>query len=278
MTAATENEWALITGATGGLGRVFAELAAKAGYDLILSDLEDAPLEAMAREVSGKYGVTVVPIPADLARKGAAGALWVNATDGRDIAVLVNNAGHGRHGQVGANGARGIAWDAEVVTVNVSSLTDLMGHALASMRVRGAGRVLNVASIAAWIPGPNIATYHASKSFVLSLSRAVAEELKGTGVTVTALCPGPVDTGFWEKAGAGDVTLLKILRPMPVRDVANAGWAAMMQGRREVIPGFMNRTAVVVSRLAPTGMVTRLSRLMWQSDDSSGAENGQGER
>ncbi len=192
--------WALITGASDGLGRAFARLAAAEGYDLVLTARREDLLEALAAELRAAHGVTVEVLPADLSREGEAERLWAAASAGRPIAVLVNNAGLGAHGAF----ADRAEWAREYqsVMVNVVSATVLLKEAVTAMAAGAGGRVLNVASTAAYMPGPWMAVYHATKAHLLSLSEAVAHELRGSGITVTALCPGPRGPGSSRPAGS----------------------------------------------------------------------------
>ncbi len=250
--------WALVTGASEGLGREFARLAAAEGHPVILAARNMARLEGLAAELSAAHGVEALAIPADLAQPGAAARLWAEATTaGRRIGVLVNNAGFGRHGAFGTGGE---AREAGSITVNVTALTELMQSAVAHMRSHDSGRILNVASTAAFMPGPQMAVYHATKAYVLSLSLAVAEEMRGTGVTVTALCPGATATRFFADADMGETWLMR-LTPVPgPGPVAAAGWRAMQAGRRIAVTGWNNRVFAFLTRLVPRPFAARLTR------------------
>lgn len=172
--------------------------------------------------------------------------------------MLVNNAGLGRHGDFASEPA-GDAREDELIAVNVVAATALMRLAIRGMRHRGAGRVLNVASAAGFMPGPNMAVYHASKAYLLHLSEAVAEELKATSITVTALCPGATRTAFFDRAETGTTWLMK-LTPMPsASSVAQAGWRACMAGRRVVVTGFDNKLFTFLTRLVPRRLTTLLT-------------------
>lgn len=254
--------WALVTGATGGLGRALALEAARDGYDVILSDIAGADIAAVAAEVAA-CGRDAVVIAADLATMEGTDALWTAATDGREIDVLVNNAGLGRHGPLGSGGAAGLAQDRMVVEVNIRALTDLTALAAAHMRANGRGKILNIASIAAWSPAPNLATYHASKSYVLSLTRAVREELAGSGVSITALCPSPIATGFFDRAGAGSVWLTRIIRPLTPERVADVGWRALQSGVAVRIAGKMGRLSVIAGGLGPASWSAKTAQFLW---------------
>lgn len=245
--------WTLITGASEGLGVEFARIAAAEGRNLILTARSLDKLETLASELRGP-NVAIEVIGADLSELAEVERVWSEASKDRRIDILVNNAGLGRHGQFGD----GQDWARELssINVNMTALTCLMKSAIPHMRDAGAGHILNVASTAAFMPGPNMAVYHASKAFVLSLSEAVAEELRGTDVTITALCPGATATNFFDDANMHGVTLLKLGRPMGARPVAQAGWDAAKSGRRVIVTGLMNKIFAFSPRLAPRRLVT----------------------
>ncbi len=241
--------WALITGASEGLGRDFARLAAADGLSLVISARRAALLEALAEDLRRAHGVEVVVIPADLSIEGEAEHLWTEAAQGRDIAVLVNNAGLGAM----TGFADRAHWSREYasVMVNVLSATVLMKEAAVAMAARGQGRILNVASVAGFMPGPGMAVYHATKAYLLSLSEAAGSELAGTGVTVTALCPGATRTSFFSAGGAAGASFIQKL-PMPAPErIAAAGWRAMKAGRRVAVTGIDNRLFAFLPRLLP---------------------------
>ncbi|WP_341213577.1 SDR family oxidoreductase [uncultured Limimaricola sp.] len=248
--------WTLITGASSGLGEEFARIAARGGRRLILSARSEDKLDALAAELGAR--VEVVVIPADLARPGGAERLWREASEGRRIEILVNNAGLGLQRRFGDGGTEEVE---NLVAVNVSAATILMQSAVAHMRREGAGHIMNVASVAAFIPGPGMAVYHATKAYLLSLSDAVSSELRAedSDVTITALCPGPVDTRFFEAAGMAAEGPSGPMRPARARDVAQAGWEAMLAGRQTVVPGGMTRIAAFAGRVLPRGLTARIA-------------------
>lgn len=245
--------YALVTGASEGLGREFARLAARSGRGVILAARQKDKLEALARDLSGSYGAEAIVMPADLSDPEAADRLWTEAARDRRIDVLVNNAGLGRNGRFHEGG-----WERELasIQVNLVAATLLMKRAIAHMTDRGGGRILNVASTAAFMPGPHMAVYHATKAYLLSLSEAVAEELKGKPVTVTALCPGATATNFFADAELEKGMLLNRL-PMPTAaSVAEAGWQAMIAGKRIKVPGVQNAVFAFLPRLLPRSLTT----------------------
>ncbi|MBB3710553.1 hypothetical protein FHS00_000106 [Limimaricola variabilis] len=248
--------WTLITGASSGLGVEFARIAARGGRRLILSARSEDKLEALAAELRER--VEVVVIPADLARPGGAERLWREASEGRRIEILINNAGLGLHRRFGDGGTEEVE---RLVAVNVSAATILMQAAVAHMRRENTGHIMNVSSVAAFIPGPGMAVYHATKAYLLSLSDAVSSELRAeeSEVTVTALCPGPVETNFFETAGMHPDGPAGPVRPARARDVAQAGWEAMLAGRQTVVPGGMTRIAAFAGRVLPRGLSARIA-------------------
>jgi len=245
--------WTLITGASEGLGAEFARLAAAEGRNLILTARSEDKLAALARELQGRAGEIAV-LPADLSDVAEAERLWQEAGHNRHIDILVNNAGLGRHGAF-ANG-EGWTRDLSTMAVNMTALTCLMKHAIPHMQARGGGRLLNVGSTAGFMPGPNMAIYHATKAYVLSLSEAVAEELRGTAVRLCVLCPGATQTGFFDAPDMHGIGLLKLGRPARADAVARAGWQAMMAGRRTRVTGAMNKLFAFSPRLTPRPVTT----------------------
>ena len=249
--------WTFITGASTGIGVEFARLAARDGHNIILTARSKDKLNALASDLAGD-GREIVVIPADLSRLDEAERLWAEATDGRQINVLVNNAGLGSHGDF----ADGQNWQREMDSINVNmlSLTYLMKQAIPHMQAIGKGRVLNVSSVAGFAPGPNMAVYCASKAYVLSLTEAVAEELAGSKVTVTALCPGATATEFFDAADMGGVRLLEQSKPMSAKAVAEDGWMAARIGKRIIVPGGLNKVFTFLPRVMPRSVLTRMGR------------------
>lgn len=245
--------WTLITGASEGLGVEFARIAAREGRNLILTARSEDKLHALARELRG-IASQVVVIPADLSDQAQVDRLWLAASDNRRIDILVNNAGLGLHGAFADSGR----WERELTSINVNiiALSLLMKRAIGHMQSHGGGRIMNVASVAGFMPGPNMAVYQATKAYVLSLSEAVAEELRGGTVTVTAVCPGATATAFFDTAQMEGVGLLKLSRPMSARAVAEAGWAATLRGRRIIVTGLLNKLFAFSPRLSPRRLTT----------------------
>lgn len=253
---------ALVTGASGGIGRALAALLAKDGHPLVLVARDQAALDEVAGEFRTRFGVEAIALAADLAQSEAVAGL-VATLDQRGVAVeiLVNNAGFGDAGPFAESDPTRVR---AMLAVNVVAVTELTRRLLPTMLARGRGRVLNVASTAAFQPGPYMSVYYASKAFVLSFSEAIAEEIHGSGVTVTALCPGPTATGFQERAAIGDSPLFRRGGVMDSERVATAGYAGLLAGRRIVIPGRRNWIGAQSVRIAPrravTAMVGRLQK------------------
>jgi short-subunit dehydrogenase len=254
---------ALITGASSGIGRELARLFARDGCDLVLVARRVDRLEALGEELARRHGIRSRAIGADLAAADAPGAIVAAVRDaGLTIDVLVNNAGFGTAGPFATTDLR---TELELLQVNVVALTHLTKLLVPGMLARGRGAILNVASTAAFQPGPLMAVYYASKAYVLSFSEALAEELAGSGVTVTTLCPGPVPTEFQARAGMAGSRLFA-LAPLvgDAAAVARAGYAGLRRGKRLVIPGLANRLLVQSQRLAPRRLVTKIVRWLQQ--------------
>jgi len=243
---------ALVTGASGGLGESFARALAANGSDLVLAARSGDKLTALANELHAAHRVDVVVAVADLSAPGAGAKLFAEATAAGAIDVVVNNAGFAVHGNVADNDPDDLAHE---VAVNVATLVDLTRAALPDMLSRGRGAIINVASLAAFQPLQGMAVYGATKSFVLSFSQALAAECRGTGVDVLAVCPGPVATGFFDRAGISERTFGKPAEP---DDVVAASLAGV--GRRPVvISGVRNRTLALGARLLPRRLVVGMA-------------------
>jgi len=249
--------WTLITGASEGLGAEFARIAAADGRSLILTARSKDKLNALADELrSGAVQVEV--IPADLNDLAQAEKMWAKASKARHIDILINNAGLGQHGRY--DEAEGWARELTMLNVNINALSLLMKRAIAHMQGQGGGRIMNLASTAAFMPGPNMAVYYASKAYVLSLSEAVAEEQRGSGITITAVCPGATSTAFLDAANMRGINLFKMGKPMSAAAVARAAWRAMLKGRRIITPGLINKFFAFSPRITPRAAMTFIIR------------------
>ena len=247
------SELAIVTGASGGLGLEFAKLLALEGYDLVLIARSANKLEQIASDLRSQYHVAVEPIAADLSVLGAAQDIFARVPQ---CDVLVNNAGFASNGRFDTLPEERIR---EEILLDVLTLTELTRKYLPGMRARRRGRILNVASTAAFVPGPFMAVYYASKAYVLSFSEAIAEEVRGSGVTVTCLCPGATKTGFQDRAGV-QRTLLVRLGLADATQVAAAGIRGMMQGKAVVVPGITNKLVALSPRISPRRLLLFISK------------------
>lgn len=259
----TQRQTALVTGGSGGIGFEIAKVLARKGFDLVLVSRKRDTLEAAAGQLEGKFGVRVQVYAADLRRPDAPQEIFdFLHNENLPIEVLVNNAGFGLGGEFADTK---LQRELEMIQVNISALTHLTKLFLPAMIKRKSGRVLNVASTAAFQPGPLMAVYYATKAYVLSFSQALAEEVRDTGVTVTVLCPGPTATDFAASAEVGSSRLFSAFGLAQPDDVAEFGVAAMMHGRRIAIPGIKNKIVAQSSRFAPRAIMTKLSRMAQES-------------
>jgi short-subunit dehydrogenase len=249
----------LITGASSGIGLELARLFARNGYNLLLVARNADRLGEVAKELQS-LGVDAKSLAVDLADPTAPQAIYdLIRMENVAIDVLVNNAGFGSHGFFHENDQ---AVELSMIQVNVVALTHLTRLFLPDLVKRGEGKVLNVASTASFQPGPLMAVYYATKAYVLSFTEAIAEELRGTGVTATALCPGPTLTGFQSRAGAREMRMLKGGLVLDATIVAKVGYDGLMAGKTLVIPGFRNRILSFGVRFTPRRWVTRIARRM----------------
>lgn len=250
----------LITGASGGIGYEFAKLAAKDGNNLVLVDIREKELGEAANALLGDYpGIEIKTILTDLAEQPAAQYVFdqVQAA-GWQVDILINNAGYGVFGFFYETD-----WNREgrMIILHVYTLTHLTKLFLPGMVRRGYGKVLNIASMAAFQPGPLMALYYSTKAYVLSFTEAIANELIGTGVTATVLCPGMTPTGFQSTVGSGESKLTKKkLLSTTATEVAEYGYKAMHSGKVVAIPGIINYILANANRLVPRKMVTAILR------------------
>jgi short-subunit dehydrogenase len=244
---------AIITGASDGIGAELARLMAKKGHDLALVARRRERLEALATEIAGAGRPLPLVIPLDLAEASAPDALAEGLrAAGAEPAMLINNAGFGLQGQVAELDP---GEQLRMVDLNVRALTALTLKFLPDL-IAARGRILNVASVAAFLPGPGMAIYYASKAYVLSFSEALSQELASKGVTVTALCPGPVPTGFQAAAGmTRDLTKAMSFVQTSPQAVAEAAHRGMMSGRRVVMPSFADWMSASAAALTPRSLL-----------------------
>lgn len=246
----------LITGASSGIGLELAREFARNDHDLVIVARSGDRLREIADGFTGEYGVSVEVIVKDLTLPDAPSEVYREVKGrGVEVDVLVNNAGIGTYG---AFHETDLEEELTLVELNVLAVTHLTKLFLEDMVERGSGRILNVASSAAFQPGPLMATYYASKAYVLSFSEAVDEELRGTDVSVTALCPGPVDTEFQDRAEMQESGIAQNLTT-PER-VAEAGYKGVMRGKTVVIPSLKFRLLELLVRVSPRNLVRRVTK------------------
>lgn len=248
----------LITGASGGIGWELAKLFARDSYRLVLVARNRSKLEELAQNLQREFGASAIVLAEDLADLNAPGRIYDTLQrQGIEVDALVNNAGFGDFGPFAETDLK---VDLEMMQVNMAALVHLTRLFLPGMVDRKKGRILNVSSMAAFGPGPFMAMYYATKAFVSSFSEAIADELRGTGVTVTALCPGPTRTGFQARAGTERDRLASEFMEAGV--VARIGYRGLLAGKAVVIPGLRNRLIALLVKLIPRRLATRLVRMI----------------
>ena len=259
----SESATALVTGASAGIGEAIAHELASRGYGVTLVARREERLRALAGELSESHGVRAEAIAADLgdeaARERLAGQIEAL---GLEVEILVNNAGFGGAGTVADSDRERLL---AMLRLNCEALLDLQARYLPAMVARGRGAVINIASTAAFQPIPGTATYAATKAFVLSLSEAVHEELKGTGVTLTAVCPGPVKTEFTRVAGIEQAEeQLPGVFWMAPEAVAKAAVDAAESGKRAIVPGLLNRAGALTGQHTPRMLALPIAKRLWR--------------
>lgn len=254
---------ALVTGASGGIGLELARVLAAHGYDLLIVARHRDRLEEVAGALRARHGRAVETMALDLARPRAPAELAGMIAAGTAPDVLVNNAGFA---VFGAFAASDLDAELEMMQLNMTALTHLTKLMLPGMLARGSGRILNVASSAAFQPGPLMAVYYATKAYVLSFTEALAEELAGTGISATALCPGPTASGFQARARMEDSKLVKGRKIADAASVARVGYDGLMSGKRVVVPGLRNKVLAQAIRFSPRRVTTAMVRNMQRGD------------
>jgi uncharacterized protein len=259
----SESATALVTGASAGIGEAMSRELASRGHGVTLVARREERLRALAGELSDCHGVRAQAIAADLGDAGAREELAAQIEGlGLEVEILVNNAGFGgAEAAIDADRERLIA----MLRLNCEALLDFQARYLPAMVARGRGAVINIASAAAFQPIPGTATYAATKAFVLSLSEAVHEELKGTGVTLTAVCPGPVRTEFTRVAGIEQAEeQLPGIFWMASDDVAKAAVDAAEKGKRAIVPGLLNRASALTGQHTPRTLALPIVKRLWR--------------
>ncbi len=246
-------KYALVTGGTSGIGYQISKLLAKDGYHLIIVARNEEELFQTASEFENEFSIKVITVAKDLFQKNAAFELhnFVKAK-GLQVDILVNDAGQGQYGEfINTDIHREI----DIIQLNIISLVVLTKEFLKEMVARGKGRILNLSSIAGKVPGPLQSVYHGTKAFVQSFTEAIREEVKGTGVTVTALLPGATDTDFFNKADMLDAKIVAEGKLDDPEKVAKDGYEALMSGDDKIISGFKNKAQVAMANVMPDSVV-----------------------
>jgi uncharacterized protein len=256
---------ALITGASTGIGYELSKCFATNRHNLIIIARQEQRLREIAEDFTTRFGIAVKVIAVDLTQPDAPQKITDAVRhDSLRVDYLVNNAGYGLGGKFVETD---LTVELGMMQVNMMALVALTKLFLPDMVARRSGKIMNVASTAAFQPGPLMAVYYATKSFVLSFSEAIANELKGTGVTVTALCPGPTESEFQKRAQIENTRLIKskVMGMMTSEQVAKIGYQGFMQGKRLVIPGLLNKIGVHSTRFSPRVVTAQVARMVQES-------------
>lgn len=253
------NKTALITGASSGIGAELAKEFAAHGFNLVLVARNARRLDSLSHELQSTYHVSTKVIVTDLSDLNSPNAIYRQLhKENTSVDILVNNAGFNVYGEFVHTD---LEKELQMIQVMVASLTHLTKLFVKDMIARGSGRILNIGSTGSFVPGPLDAVYQASKAYVLSFSEALHEELRGTGVTITALCPGATETEFAKRANMTGTRLFKG-KTMSAASVARIGFRGVMNSKRSVIAGFMNKFLVLTIRFSPKGMLLRIGRYL----------------
>ena len=253
MAEETNGRYALVTGASSGIGYELAKLFAADGYNIIAVSRTESDLQRVATEISGSYGVKVEVMPKDLFGEKAATELYEEVKSrGYEVEVLVNDAGQGVFGLFHETD---IEEQMKIIHLNIVSLTRLTYHFLQDMKARNSGKILQLGSVVSEIPAPYQAVYGGTKAFVLSFTEALISELKDTNITITTLQPGATDTDFFAKAGAEDSKIVQKSSLADPAKVAKDGYKALMSGDDKVVSGLKNKAQIAMSNVIPDTMV-----------------------
>ncbi|MEX0904903.1 MAG: SDR family oxidoreductase [Balneolaceae bacterium] len=252
----------LITGASSGIGKALANEFANNSYNLVIVAEKARELSQAADEIKNNRSVDITEIPEDLTHEHVPQEIYDHLKKNNiQVDVLVNNAGVGQREKFHESD---IEKDIKIIRLNIEATTRLTKLFVKDMVTRGDGKILNVGSVAGFQPGPLLAVYHASKAFVVSFSEAISDELEGTGVTVTALCPGPTDTHFAERADMENSRIFQDGMVMKPSKVAESGYKALMDGERIIIPGMSNKALTFTRRLIPKSMQASLNKKFYE--------------
>lgn len=259
---------ALITGASSGIGRALAKVMARNGHNLVLVARNQPSLCQLSDELREEFRIATRVIPKDLSVLTATQEIVEEVQQHAiRIDILVNNAGFDVFGNFCETD---MTKELQMIQVNLVSLTQLTKYLLADMRQQRSGRILNLGSTGSFIPSPLNAVYSATKAYVLSFSEAIAEELQGSGVTVTVLCPGATKTEFHKRASAENIRLLRF-GVMDAETVAEIGYRAMMAGRRVVVPGLYNQVQLLFAKFLPRRIMAKMTKVMLQASSGGAA-------
>jgi len=246
----------VITGASGGIGRELSELYAKKEYDLFLISRDERKLERVKENLEDDYGIRVGYFPIDLAKPGSAKVVFNEMVNrGIQIDILINNAGFGLAGRFESNDHQR---EVDMIQLNITTLMELSKLVLPQMKKRGSGHIVNIASVASFLPGPFMSVYYATKAFVLSFTEALSEELKGSGIFVTAICPGPTISGFQKEAEMESLKVLRFSNVMTSEKVAQLAVRGIEKKKVIVVTGFMNKLMAVLPRFIPKSIVRKV--------------------
>ena len=267
------DNFTLITGASMGIGLALAQEFSTHGHSLILVARSGEKLRSIKNEIISKYQVRVEILIKDLSKPSAAKELFEEIRlKGWDVDILVNNAGFGLFGYFADEN---LHEEMEMIQLNVATLTELTKRFLEPMRQQKVGKILNVASTAAFQAGPMMAIYYATKAYVLSFSEAIANELKGTGVTVSCLCPGPTISEFQKRARINmQIPLFKAARVMTAEAVARIAYRGLMKGKTVILPGISNKISPLGARLLPRKWVTSIVRFLQETMKAHSSKSG----
>lgn len=268
-------ETVLITGASSGIGLALAREFAQHGHPLVLTAPIASELRDIAADIGKSFGVNVRTLAKDFETISASEEIFAElAADRIPIEILVNNAGFGQRGKFWETT---LDRDVAMLRVNIEAPVRLTKLFLPVMVKRGHGRILNTASVAGFEPGPMLAVYHATKAFLLSFSEAIATELEDTPITVTALCPGPVDTDFFPKAEMIDTQVFQRGNVMAPQEVARAAYNGLMAGERVIIPGGVNKAMVFSRRMMPESAQAKMNEKLYAGTDPAKRKRDRGD-
>lgn len=268
VNTANRNKYALVTGATSGIGFELAKLLAKDGYSLFIVARSADRLQAVADEFKQQFSVEVTPVAKDLFRPEAAREIYEEIKSrGVEVNVLVNDAGQGEMGKLFVD--YDLERDVDMIQLNITAVVSLTKFFLKDMIGRNEGKILQLASLVSKYPSPLQAVYAASKAFVLSFTEALINEVKDTGITITALMPGATDTDFFHKADATDTVTYREMELSNPADVAADGYKALMAGQSKIVSGFKNKMMAAMTNVMPDSMLAENMRKLNQTSEKT---------